>query len=141
MNCFLRKRELVCVAIHFLDFVHRLPFGNIKRKLSFAFLGVHLLQGLPPLHPDKKLSFLTSYRGATQRIVPQRKDRKVWMQRHVAKDRKAKHPRGKTKQDASSSRSVEHTAGNVLAVRDQGARKRNEEMRSSFFVLAADLAF
>ena len=36
---------------------------------------------------------------------------------------------------------VEHTVGSVLDVRDQGARKHNAEMRSSFFVLTADLAF
>ena len=32
--------------------------------------------------------------------------------------------------DASSSRRVEYTEGRILAVCKQGARKRNEEMRS-----------
>ena len=66
--------------------------------------------------PRKKLSFLTSNPKLTPSEV-------------------------KTKQDASSSRRVEHTAGSVLAVRDQGARKHNAEMRSIFFVSATDLAF
>ena len=36
--------------------------------------------------------------------------------------------------DASSSRHVEHDAGNVLRVREQGARRYNEEMRRIYVV-------
>ena len=53
-----------------------LPFGNdITQNCVLLFLGLYL-QGLPPLHPDKKLSFLTSSLVTIRRLVPTPKDRK-----------------------------------------------------------------
>ena len=47
---------------------------------------------------------------------------------------KVRSERRKTKQDASKTRRVEHTAGSVLTVRDQGARKHNAVLHRICFI-------
>ena len=67
-----KKQPIGCALLPQSGQRRRRNIGAIKA----CFLKGYLMQGLPPLHPDKKLSFLTSYWLPIWRIVPIPKDRK-----------------------------------------------------------------